>query len=89
MKNVIILLLLLIPRLTYSQIDEKNDYAIYQKIINEHLNFGISEKVDSLVLIEKFEPKFPPELDIITELTADSISSWTMSYLSILTYNNE
>ena len=88
MLKKLLLIILFISQLSFSQ-TEKDNYEIYSKVISERLEFGTSDKVDSIVLIEKYIPKFPPEFDVVTDFTADSIPDWAINYLHIQTYKND
>ena len=88
MLKKLILLILLLPILSFSQTD-KDNYEIYSKVISSQLKFGIETKTDSIILIEKYVPKFPPEFDVVADFTADSVSNWAFNFLYTQTYRND
>ena len=86
--RILLLLILFLSNLSFSQTDN-DTYEIYSKVISERLEFGAESKTDSIILIEKYIPKFPPEFDVVADFTADSIPNWALNYLSIQTYKND
>jgi hypothetical protein len=87
LKKLLIAIVFL-SNLSFSQTD-KDDYEIYSKIISERLEFGIKNKTDSIILIEKYIPIFPPEFDVVADFTADSIPNWAYNFLYTQTDRNE
>lgn len=89
MHNVkkLLIIILFLSNLSFSQTD-KDNYEIYSKVISEQLKFGVKNKTDSIILIEKYIPKFPPEFDVVANFTSDSIPNWALNYLSTQTYQN-
>ncbi|UPS90879.1 hypothetical protein [Bizionia sp. M204] len=88
MLKKLLLIILFLSNLSFSQTD-KDNYEIYSKVISEQLKFGIDNKTDSIILIEQYVPKFPPEFDIVADFTADSIPDWAYNFLYTQTYRNE
>ena len=87
MLKKLLIILILTSNLSFSQ-TEKDNYSIYLKILTERLELGLESKVDSIVIIEKYYPKFPPEFDVVHDFTADSIPNWALNHLSLQTYGN-
>ena len=89
MRNVkkLLITILFLTNLSFSQTD-KDNYEIYSKVISERLEFGIENKTDSIILIEKYIPKFLPEFDVLADFTADSIPNWAYNSLYIQTNRN-
>ncbi len=87
MLKKLLIILILSSNLSLSQ-TEKDNYSIYLKILTERLELGLESKVDSIVIIEKYYPKFPPEFDVVHDFTADSIPNWALNHLSLQTYGN-
>lgn len=88
MLKKLLLIILFLSNLSFSQTD-KDNYEIYSKVISEQLKFRIDNKTDSIILIEQYVPKFPPEFDIVADFTADSIPDWAYNFLYTQTYRNE
>ena len=83
----LLLITLFLTNLSFSQTD-KDSYEIYSKVISEQLKFGIKNKTDSIILIEKYVPKFPPNFELVTDFTCDSIPTWAINNLAIKTNQN-
>lgn len=84
----LLLTILFLTNLSFSQ-TEKDNYEIYSKVISERLKFGVENKTDSIILIEKYIPRFPPEFDFVADFTTDSIPDWACSVLYAQTYNKD
>ena len=89
MRNAkkLLITILFLTNLSFSQTD-KDNYEIYSKVISERLEFGIENKTDSIILIEKYIPKSRPEFEALTENTADSIPNSAYNSLYIQTNRN-
>ena len=73
-------IILFISQSSFSQ-TENDDYELCSLILSEIFKSGIAHKIDSILLIEKFENRF----DLIAEIfdsETDSITSMDLSYLS-------
>ncbi len=88
MKKLTVILLLLIPILSFTQKNE-NEAEIQLAIIKKQLKFGNAEKIDSIILIEAYKAKQPPDFTFLDELMKDSVESSTFSQLYTQTYKNE
>ena len=80
MLKKLLLIILLTSQISFSQ-TEKDDYMLYSMILTEQLKFGANNKIDSILIIEKFDNRE----DLIAGIFVsekDSISSFDISYLS-------
>ena len=61
---------------------------MYQLVLSDQLKFGQETKTDTVIVIEKYKPKFQPDFDWVADITAESVPNWALSYLSTQTYGN-
>lgn len=82
MLRKLLILILLISQLSFSQ-TEKDDYELYSLILTDILELGKTSKIDSILLIEKYENQFSKSDYEIFDPKYDSITKLDFSYVSI------
>ncbi|GGE02071.1 hypothetical protein [Planktosalinus lacus] len=82
----IILLLLLLGQLSFSQV-EKDDYQLYSLILTERLKLGNNTEKDKIVLIEQFKDKFDGTYHVFNHEN-DSITNSDLIFLYSMTYKD-
>lgn len=81
-------MLFLFTYLSFSQSDKEN-YKIYSSVISEVTKFGIEKKTDTIILIEKFIPKYSIDFEVVENCLNDSIPKWAIDYLYFQSEKNE
>lgn len=83
MKKILLIIIILIQNLSFSQ-TEKDDYDIYSEIINQQFE-NWSDKLNTIILIEKYENKFESDLTSLKEYVSDTLQDYQkqMIYFSV------
>jgi len=74
MKKMLFIIFLLIQNISFSQ-TEKDDYEIYSEIINQQIE-NWSDKLETIILINKYENKFDSDLIDLKEYASDSLKDY-------------
>ena len=82
MLKKLLILILLISQLSFSQ-TEKDDYELYSLVLTDIIQLGKTSKIDSILLIEKYENQFDKSDYEIFDPKYDSVTKLDFSYVSI------